>query len=146
MFWRYTVPILLAYALLVPTWLGGGIELIPWAIAALVAGLLVRFVASGPSPGEAADLAAPEVEESPLGLAGEARPPTDGVATGTGTTASASAEQEGLPPKPRGGPGLGLMDDLGSTPKRQAKPAPGEPKDGRPPQSRPPLPPGLLDW
>ncbi len=43
-FWRYSVPVLAAYALLVPLWLGGRIELLPHAIAGLGAWMLVRFL------------------------------------------------------------------------------------------------------
>ena len=36
-FWRYTAPILAAYALGVPAWLGGGLQLLPHALAGLLA-------------------------------------------------------------------------------------------------------------
>lgn len=46
-FWRYSAPILAAYAILVPTWLGGGVELLPHALAALVAWGLGRLLPGG---------------------------------------------------------------------------------------------------
>jgi 1-acyl-sn-glycerol-3-phosphate acyltransferase len=56
-FWRYTAPILAAYAIFVPLWLGGNVELLPHAIAGLLAWILVRFLpggggGSGPAPDE----------------------------------------------------------------------------------------------
>ena len=42
-FWRYAAPILAAYGVLVPLWLGGGVELLPHAIAGLVAWGLARL-------------------------------------------------------------------------------------------------------
>jgi 1-acyl-sn-glycerol-3-phosphate acyltransferase len=56
-FWRYTAPLLAAYALLVPIWLGGGVGLLPHAIAGLVAWVLARFLPHGPG--------APTVEDEP---------------------------------------------------------------------------------
>ncbi len=46
-FWRYAVPILAAYAVGIPFWLGGGVELIPHAIAGLLAWGLARYLPSG---------------------------------------------------------------------------------------------------
>jgi 1-acyl-sn-glycerol-3-phosphate acyltransferase len=129
-FSRYAVPILLAWALGVPYWLGGDMELLPWAIAGLLAALLVRLVAPGPSPGEAADAAVVEVEASPLGLAPrpERRP------------AGGSAEDPGEPsPAPTTSTGLGLMDDL--DPPAQVRTSPSAESS-----KKPDLPPGLLDW
>ncbi|HXK10521.1 MAG TPA: hypothetical protein VMT70_12805 [Vicinamibacteria bacterium] len=51
--WRFVTPALAAYVVFVPRWLGGGIELLPHAIAGLLAWGLVRFLARGggePSP------------------------------------------------------------------------------------------------
>ncbi len=48
-FWRYSAPVLAAYALLVPIWLGGRAELLPHAIAGLGAWIMVRFLT--PTPG-----------------------------------------------------------------------------------------------
>ena len=66
-FWRYTAPILAAYALFVPRWLGGGIELLPHAIAGLLAWGLVRFLPHGGGPGPAA---ADDVEDEPSSTLG----------------------------------------------------------------------------
>ena len=46
-FWRYASPVLAAYALLVPLWLGGRAELVPHAIAGLAAWMAVRFLSRG---------------------------------------------------------------------------------------------------
>jgi hypothetical protein len=54
-FWRYTAPILAAYAALVPVWLGGGVELLPHALAGLVAWGLGRLLPGGGGQGEAPD-------------------------------------------------------------------------------------------
>jgi len=65
-FWRYSAPILAVYALLVPPWLGGGIALLPHALAGLVAWILVRFLpAAGPRPQSDEG---PEAPTSTLGL------------------------------------------------------------------------------
>lgn len=50
-FWRYTAPILTAYAIFVPLWLGGSVQLLPHAIAGLVAWMVVRFLPGGGGPG-----------------------------------------------------------------------------------------------
>jgi hypothetical protein len=66
-FWRYAAPILAAYALAIPLWLGGGVELLPHAIAGLVAWGAVRYLprgGSGPAPVEDED----ERRSSTLGL------------------------------------------------------------------------------
>jgi 1-acyl-sn-glycerol-3-phosphate acyltransferase len=67
-FWRYTTPILVAYALGVPRWLGGGVELLPHAIAALLAWGLVRFLPHGRGPGAADDEEPAQAPSSTLGL------------------------------------------------------------------------------
>jgi len=138
-FSRYAAPILLAWALGVPYWLGGDMELLPWAIAGLLAGLLVRFVAGGPSPGEAADATTVEVEVSPLGLAVESEPRLAGTSD-EDPDAEAKPDDTGERPlAPRTSPGLGLMDDLEPPAKGPASVVAGSPK-------KPDLPPGLLDW
>ncbi len=48
-FWRYAAPILLAYAVGVGLWLGGGIELLPHALVALLGWMAVRFLPARPS-------------------------------------------------------------------------------------------------
>ena len=125
-FWRYSAPILAAYALGVPLWLGGSTELLPWAIAALVAGLLGRLFSSGPSPGEASDAPAPVADPSPLGLVDGDEPRVD-----EGALPPAAEEAEDPPPAPSGS-GLGLLDEPPAA-------SPSQPK-------KPKLPPGLLDW
>jgi 1-acyl-sn-glycerol-3-phosphate acyltransferase len=67
-FWRYTAPILAVYALAVPLWLGGGVALLPHAIAALVAWGFVRYLPRGSSSGSAADEEPEEAPTSTLGL------------------------------------------------------------------------------
>jgi 1-acyl-sn-glycerol-3-phosphate acyltransferase len=67
-FWRYAAPILAAYALGIPLWLGGGAELLPHAIAGLVAWGLVRYLPRGGGPGHAADEEPEETPSSTLGL------------------------------------------------------------------------------
>jgi 1-acyl-sn-glycerol-3-phosphate acyltransferase len=67
-FWRYSAPVLLAYALLVPWWLGGGVELLPHAIAALLAWGLVRFLPGGRGPGGAPEEEPDDAPSSTLGL------------------------------------------------------------------------------
>jgi 1-acyl-sn-glycerol-3-phosphate acyltransferase len=54
-FWRWAAPIGLAYALVTPLWLGGGIELLPHAVAALLAWLVLRLLNRGAGGGEPAD-------------------------------------------------------------------------------------------
>jgi hypothetical protein len=68
-FWRYSAPVLLAYAVLVPLWLGAGIELLPHALAGLLAWGLGRLLPGGSgadAAGEGDDEAAPA--SSTLGL------------------------------------------------------------------------------
>ena len=67
-FWRYTVPILAAYGLLVPLWLGGGLELLSHAIAGLLAWALNRLLPAGEEAGAAADANEPARASSTLGL------------------------------------------------------------------------------
>ncbi len=67
-FWSYAAPILGAYALAVPLWLGGGIELLPHAIAGLVAWGFVRYLPRGSASGPAADEGPEEAPSSTLGL------------------------------------------------------------------------------
>jgi len=67
-FWRYTAPILGAYALGVPWWLGGGLELLPHAIAGLLAWGLVRFLPHGAGSGSADHEEPAEASSSSLGL------------------------------------------------------------------------------
>jgi 1-acyl-sn-glycerol-3-phosphate acyltransferase len=67
-FWRYTTPILVAYALGVPRWLGGGVELLPHAIAALLAWGLVRFLPHGRGSRSADHEEPIEAPSSSLGL------------------------------------------------------------------------------
>ena len=68
MFWRYAAPVLAAYAVGVPLWLGGGIELLPHAIAGLLAWGLARLLPQGGGPGSAADEEPAEAPSSTLGL------------------------------------------------------------------------------
>jgi 1-acyl-sn-glycerol-3-phosphate acyltransferase len=65
-FWRYAAPVLAAYALGVPPWLGGGIELLPHAIAGLLAWGLARFLPRGGRG--SADEEPEEAPSSTLGL------------------------------------------------------------------------------
>ena len=67
-FWRSTAPILAAYALAIPLWLGGGGVLLPHAIAALVAWGFVRYLPRGGTSGPAADEEREEAPTSTLGL------------------------------------------------------------------------------
>jgi 1-acyl-sn-glycerol-3-phosphate acyltransferase len=67
-FWRYAAPVLGAYALGVPLWLGGGAELVPHAIAGLVAWGFVRYLPRGGASGPAADEEEEEAPSSTLGL------------------------------------------------------------------------------
>jgi 1-acyl-sn-glycerol-3-phosphate acyltransferase len=70
-FWRYAAPLLLAWALVVPWWLGGGMELLPHALAGLLAWILVRFLPGGGPSGEAREEeTAEETPSSTLGLRG----------------------------------------------------------------------------
>jgi 1-acyl-sn-glycerol-3-phosphate acyltransferase len=67
-FWRYSAPVLAVYAIGVPRWLGGGVELLPHAIAGLLAWGLVRFLPHGGGSGSAADEEEAEAPSSTLGL------------------------------------------------------------------------------
>jgi hypothetical protein len=67
-FWRYTAPVLLAYAIFVPWWLGGGVELLPHAIAGLLAWGLARFLPQGGGSGSVAEDETTEAPSSTLGL------------------------------------------------------------------------------
>jgi 1-acyl-sn-glycerol-3-phosphate acyltransferase len=63
-FWRYTVPLLVAYALVCARFMHGGYELLPHATAGLLAWVVVRLLPEG--RGEASD--EPEQGASVLGL------------------------------------------------------------------------------
>jgi 1-acyl-sn-glycerol-3-phosphate acyltransferase len=68
-FWRYSAPALLAWALVVPRVLGGGMELLPHALAGLFAWILVRFLPGGaPSSETHEDEPEDEAPSSTLGL------------------------------------------------------------------------------
>jgi 1-acyl-sn-glycerol-3-phosphate acyltransferase len=67
-FWRYTAPILAGYAILVPIWLGGGVALLPHAIAGLVAWGLVRLLPGGGGPASTAEQDDAAPPSSTLGL------------------------------------------------------------------------------
>ena len=66
-FWRYSAPILAAYAFGIPVWLGGRFELLPHAIAGLLAWGLVRFL---PRPGGGRATAEEEPDEAPSSTLG----------------------------------------------------------------------------
>jgi 1-acyl-sn-glycerol-3-phosphate acyltransferase len=120
-FWRYTAPILAAYALGVPVWLGGSSELLPYAIAGLVAWLLVRFFSHEPSHEEAGTAASPTEAPGALGLLDASGRPSPGGSTTAGPTPAGADPGEAR-----------------TTPDRQGEPP------SQPPSDRPP--PGLLDW
>jgi 1-acyl-sn-glycerol-3-phosphate acyltransferase len=67
-FWRYSVPILAAYAVLVPLWLGGHAELLPYVLVGLFAWAVNRLLpdGSGAAAGDAED--EPSPSSSTLGL------------------------------------------------------------------------------
>jgi len=67
-FWRYTAPILAAYGILVPIWLGGGALLLPHAITGLVAWGLVRLLPQGGGSASAAEEDEASPPSSTLGL------------------------------------------------------------------------------
>ncbi|HSD26406.1 MAG TPA: lysophospholipid acyltransferase family protein [Vicinamibacteria bacterium] len=67
-FWSYAAPVLGVYALAVPLWLGGGVELLPHALAGLVAWGFVRYLPRGSTSGPAADEGEEEAPSSTLGL------------------------------------------------------------------------------
>lgn len=65
-FWRYSVPVLFAYALGVPLWLGGGLELLPHALAGLLSWMgarLLRPRSPRAEPASAADSAGLHLRE-----------------------------------------------------------------------------------
>lgn len=65
-FWRWSAPLLAAYALALPYWLGGRMELLPHALAALFAWIAVRLLSRGGAAAEGE--AAAEEPASTLGL------------------------------------------------------------------------------
>jgi 1-acyl-sn-glycerol-3-phosphate acyltransferase len=67
-FWRYAAPALAAYALLVPAWLGGGVELLPHALAGLLAWGVARLLPGTGGSGPAAGADPDEAPSSTLGL------------------------------------------------------------------------------
>ena len=67
-FWRYTAPILAAYAIGVPLWIGGGVELVPHALAGLVAWGLGRLLPSGAGSDAEPDAEDAAASSSTLGL------------------------------------------------------------------------------
>jgi len=67
-FWRYSAPVLAAYAVLVPFWLGGRVELLPHALAGLVAWAINRLLPGGAGSGAASDADEPSPSSSTLGL------------------------------------------------------------------------------
>jgi hypothetical protein len=67
-FWRYAAPVLLAYAILVPLWLGGGAELLPHALAGLVAWGVARLLPQGGGAGSGVEDGQAEAPSSTLGL------------------------------------------------------------------------------
>jgi 1-acyl-sn-glycerol-3-phosphate acyltransferase len=66
-FWRYSAPILLGYALGVPLWLRGGTGLLPYAVAGLLAWLVARLL-SGGGPAPPGEAPPPKGPSSTLGL------------------------------------------------------------------------------
>jgi 1-acyl-sn-glycerol-3-phosphate acyltransferase len=99
-FWRYAVPILFVYSVAVPLWLGGGADLLPWAIAPLLAALLVRFLSGAPPGTETSGSVELEVETSPLGLVDEPVGRDDGQSEPDSPprTDSESRKKRELPP------------------------------------------------
>lgn len=67
-FWRYAAPILAAYGVLVPLWLGGGSELLAHALAGLVAWGVNRMLPDGGAGSEGSDADEPSASSSTLGL------------------------------------------------------------------------------
>jgi 1-acyl-sn-glycerol-3-phosphate acyltransferase len=67
-FWRYAAPILAAYAIGIPLWLGGRGELIPHALAGLVAWGAARLLPGGVGPAAEDDADEPGATSSTLGL------------------------------------------------------------------------------
>jgi len=100
-FWRYSAPILAAYALGISWWLGGSTELLPHALVALVAALVARLL-GGFSAGASDDGGTVSIETSTLGLLDD----TDGPpSSGSGTRPEGKGERT----RPPSG-GLGLFD------------------------------------
>ena len=64
-FWRYAAPMLLLYDVLVARWLLAGIEIVPHAVAGLLAWFFVRFLPDGPVAVEEAE---PPPTHTSLGL------------------------------------------------------------------------------
>jgi len=64
-FWRYTAPLLFLYDLVVVRWLHAGLEVLPHAVAGLLAWLFVRFLPDGRAPVEEAE---PPPTTTTLGL------------------------------------------------------------------------------
>jgi 1-acyl-sn-glycerol-3-phosphate acyltransferase len=69
-FWRYATPVLGAYSIGVPLWLGGGVALLPHAIAGLLAWGLVRLLPAPGGPGSPASDEPGAAASSTLGLRG----------------------------------------------------------------------------
>jgi len=67
-FWRYSAPVLAAYAVLLPAWLGGRGELLPHALAGLFAWALNRLLPGGPGAETEAESDEPSPSSSTLGL------------------------------------------------------------------------------
>jgi 1-acyl-sn-glycerol-3-phosphate acyltransferase len=67
-FWRYSAPILAAYAFGIPAWLGGRFELVPHAIAGLLAWGVVRFLPRARREGAADEEKQDKPTSSTLGL------------------------------------------------------------------------------
>lgn len=67
-FWRYSAPVLVAYAVLVPLWLGGGVELLPHALAGLFAWGLGRLLPGGAEQASEPDTGGGAAPSSTLGL------------------------------------------------------------------------------
>lgn len=127
-FWRYAVPILLGYALVVPLWLGGDAEIVPFAVAALAASILVRFFASGPPREDETGEDEPTEAPGTLGLIAYTEAATPSAAKPAPEAGHAELGRDGS----AAGPG-GLAAGLG--PRQRGKGS-----------DDPPLPPGLLDW
>ena len=64
-FWRYAAPLLFLYDLVVVRWLHAGLEVLPHAVAGLLAWLFVRFLPDGRAPVEEAE---PPPTTTSLGL------------------------------------------------------------------------------
>jgi hypothetical protein len=62
-------------------WLGGDAEVVPYAVAALAAAILVRFFSSEPPTEDETAGAEPAAAPSTLGLIDDTRPPAPSAAT-----------------------------------------------------------------